>query len=193
MGKERKSWGWTSAHLRAKGSLSHTTQNWSAVLLESSGELRYSLEPTEERRALVSFCLEVEDKQGRCPLKMWKGSPAALGMEEELGATRSSGWCSQCLTAVFSLLQSLPPQSESDSSWARRMTAQHPLSSSPNWMSCCPWMGRRWNGRRQRGEARWMLQYWPGGTRVGKRVECEWAPFSNLSTLNNRWAWCWLG
>lgn len=103
---------------------------------------------------------------------MWMGSPAALGTEEELGATVSSGLCSQCLITVFSLLQSLPPQSASDSSWARRMTAQHPLSSSPSWMSCCPWMGRRWSGRRPQGEP-WPIvcstylwkQVW------GKRVE----------------------
>lgn len=56
MGKERKSYGWTSAHLRAKGSLSYATQNWSAILPESGGELRYG-SPKEERRALTSLCL----------------------------------------------------------------------------------------------------------------------------------------
>lgn len=54
--KEGESCSWTSAHLRAEGSLSDTTQNWSLVL-ESAGEPRYSSEPKELRRTLIPFHL----------------------------------------------------------------------------------------------------------------------------------------
>lgn len=88
-----------------------------------------------------------------CPLKLWKRKPIILGREEELEATLSSGFTSQSLTTVFSLLQSHLPQNASGSSWERKMTVRRLLSSSLNSMSCCLWMDRRWSGRRQRGEA----------------------------------------
>lgn len=56
MVKEGESCSWTSVHLRAEGSLSDTTQNWSPVL-ESAGELRYSSDPKEPRRTLIPFHL----------------------------------------------------------------------------------------------------------------------------------------
>lgn len=107
-----------------------------------------------------------------CPLKMWKGSPIILGREEEPEAPLSSGFSSQCLTTVFSLLQSPRPQNVSDSSWERKMTAQHLLSSSRNSMSCWLWMDRRWNGRRQPGET-W-LDRESAALAWGKQEESKW-------------------
>lgn len=123
-------------------------------------------------------------QRGACPLRAWKGSPTALGTEDELGVTLSSGLSSQCLTIVFSLLQSHLPPSASASSWAKRMTAQHPLSSSPSWTNCWPWMGRRWSGRRQPGEAWLTVRDRPEETGMGPETGlCT--PFSNPSTLQD--------
>lgn len=133
---------------------------------ERGGEPRYSL--ARRNRERLCLWLQVEDK--RCPLKMWKGSPIVQGREEELEATLSSGFSSQCLTTVFSLLQSPQPQNASDSSWERKMTAQHLLSSSLNLMSCWLWMDRRWNGRRQQGET-WLTECSAG---LGKQVQSKW-------------------
>lgn len=62
MGKERKSYGWISAHLRAKGSLSSTTQNWSAVLPEWwRAEIRF----TEGREKGFDFFMSLSWGEGR--------------------------------------------------------------------------------------------------------------------------------
>lgn len=121
-----------------------------------------------------------------CPLKMWKGSPIVLGREEEPEAPLSSGFSSQCLTTVFSLLQSPRPQNVSDSSWERKMTAQHLLSSSRNSMSCWLWMDRRWNGRRQPGET-WLDRV-SAALAWGKQAESKWMGLGCcLSSFSIRW------
>lgn len=135
---------------------------------ERSGEPKIQFGSSEQREALSCPWLQGEDKG--CPLKMWKGSPIILGREEEPEAPLSSGFSSQCLTTVFSLLQSPRPQNASDSSWERKMTARHLLSSSRNSMSFWLWMDRRWNGRRQRGET-WLIGCSAGR---GKQVQSKW-------------------
>lgn len=125
--ERRSSRGWTSAHLRAKGSPSVGADgDWSSGAWWRT-ETRFRTKGVEGLGFLFVFRLGVrrlseEDVHWKCGRK-----PTTSGDRgRPVGATLCSGLSSRCLTAVFSILQSLLQQNASDSSWARKMTAQHP-------------------------------------------------------------------